>query len=159
MISPAMEQNRWNQSRLSEDQIADFQETFSLFDNRGDGKIFAHQLGEVLRAMGQNPTEAEVRKCGYTNDQDYRLTFEQFLPVLSTVSKNRDTSTLDDFIEGFRVFDKEQNGTISSAELRHLLTSLGERMSDEEVSELMIGHEDAQGNVNYEDFVKNVING
>ena len=46
----------------------EFQETFSLFDNKGDGKIFAHQLGEVLRAMGQNPTEAEVKKCGFHQD-------------------------------------------------------------------------------------------
>jgi len=48
--------------------FAEFQETFSLFDNKGDGKIFAHQLGEVLRAMGQNPTEAEVKKCGFHQD-------------------------------------------------------------------------------------------
>ena len=48
--------------------LSDCQETFSLFDNRGDGKIYAHQLGEVLRALGQNPTEAEVKKCGYHND-------------------------------------------------------------------------------------------
>jgi len=48
--------------------ITEFQETFSLFDNKGDGKIFAHQLGEVLRAMGQNPTEAEVKKCGFHQD-------------------------------------------------------------------------------------------
>jgi len=46
----------------------EFQETFSLFDNKGDGKIYAHQLGEVLRAMGQNPTEAEVKKCGFHQD-------------------------------------------------------------------------------------------
>ena len=46
---------------------AECQETFSLFDNKGDGKIFAHQLGEVLRAMGQNPTEAEVKKCGFSD--------------------------------------------------------------------------------------------
>ena len=56
---------------------------------------------------------------------DMRVSFEMFLPILQTVSKNRDTNTIEDFIEGFRVFDKEQNGTISSAELRHLLTSLG----------------------------------
>ena len=41
------------------------------------------------------------------------------------MTKNKDTSALEDFVEGFRVFDKEQNGTISSAELRHLMTSLG----------------------------------
>lgn len=38
-----------------------------MFDNKGDGKIYAHQLGEVLRAMGQNPTEAEVKKCGFSD--------------------------------------------------------------------------------------------
>ena len=56
---------------------------------------------------------------------DYRISFEQFLPVLTAISKNRDLSTLEDFVEGFKVFDKEQNGFISSAELRHLLTTLG----------------------------------
>lgn len=146
-------------SRLTEDQISEYQETFSLFDNRGDGKIFAIQLGEVLRAMGQNPTEAEVKKCGYNQDPDYRVSFEQFLPILQTVSKNRDTSTFEDFVEGFKVFDKEQNGTMSSAELRHLMTSLGERLSDEEVSELIAGQEDSRGNINYEEFVKLVMNG
>lgn len=57
--------------------LVEHQETFSLFDNKGDGKIFAHQLGEVLRAMGQNPTEAEVKKCGFHQDPgDYSLLFE-----------------------------------------------------------------------------------
>jgi Ca2+-binding EF-hand superfamily protein len=46
---------------------SDIQETFNLFDQRGDGKIAASQLGDVLRALGQNPTELEVRKCGYNN--------------------------------------------------------------------------------------------
>ena len=37
-------------------------ETFQLFDNRGDGKIQVNQVGDVLRALGQNPTEADVKK-------------------------------------------------------------------------------------------------
>ena len=54
-----------------------------------------------------------------------RISFEQFLPILQTISKSKDHSTAEDFIEGFRVFDKDQNGYISAAELRHLLTNLG----------------------------------
>lgn len=146
-------------STLSDDQIAELQETFSLFDNKGDGKIFAHQLGEVLRSMGQNPTEAEVKKCGFHQDPDKRITFDQVLPIVATLSKNREAPVVEDFIEGFRVFDKDQNGTIHSADLRHLLTNLGERLTEEEANELLQGQEDAQGYVNYEEFVKVVLNG
>lgn len=55
-----------------------------------------------------------------------------------------------------RIF-QDGNGFISSAELRHMLTSLGEKMSEEEVESLIHGQEDSQGNINYEEFVKMVI--
>ena len=48
--------------------ISDIKDAFTLFDNKGDDKIAANQLGDVLRAVGQNPSEAEVRKCGYNSD-------------------------------------------------------------------------------------------
>jgi len=54
--------------------FAEYQEAFCLFDNKGDGKIFGHQLGEVLRAMNQNPTEAEVKKCGFHQDPGESIT-------------------------------------------------------------------------------------
>jgi Ca2+-binding EF-hand superfamily protein len=56
---------------------------------------------------------------------DMRISFEMFLPILTAISRNREKPVPEDFIEGFRVFDKEQNGFIHSAELRHLLTNLG----------------------------------
>lgn len=46
--------------------------------------------------------------------------------MLQDASKTKDKTQISDFVEGFKVFDKEQNGTISAAELRHLLTNLGE---------------------------------
>lgn len=146
-------------SKYTEDDIADIEETFNLFDTRGDNKIAASQLGDVLRALHQNPTEQEIRKCGYSQNPDARISFETFFPILQTISKNRILPSLDDFIEGFRVFDKDQNGTIGSAELRHILTSLGEKLTEEEVDQLIGGQEDLQGNIQYEDFIKLVMNG
>ncbi len=58
---------------------------------------------------------------------------------------------------GLRVFDKEQNGSISSAELRHLLTNLGERLSDDEVEQLLSGFEDKNGLINYEDWIRKLL--
>lgn len=35
----------------------------------------------------------------------------------------------------------------------------GEKLTDEEVEQLLAGHEDSQGNVHYEEFVRAVMNG
>lgn len=40
----------------------EFKEAFQLFDRTGDGKILYSQCGDVMRALGQNPTNAEVLK-------------------------------------------------------------------------------------------------
>jgi len=143
---------------LSEDMISEYQETFNIFDNRGDQKVHVWQIGEVLRACGQNPTENEWKKY-MGDDSERRINFNEFLPILKEVAKNRDGSQPADFIEGFKVFDKEQNGTIGTAELRHLLSTLGEKMTEEECEQLFQGHEDAQGNVHYEDLINDVVFG
>lgn len=111
----------------------EYQEAFNLFDNRGDGKIQQQQIGECLRALGQNPTESDVKKFTHQLKPDERISFEVFLPIYQAISKQKSGDTADDFIEGLRHFDKDASGFISSAELRHLLTTLGEKLSDEEV--------------------------
>lgn len=146
-------------TNFTEDQLAEFQEAFNLFDNRGDGKIQQQQIGECLRALGQNPTETDVKKFTMQLKPDDRVSFEVFLPIYQAISKQRTADTADDFIEGLRHFDKDASGFISSAELRHLLTTLGEKLADDEVEQLLQNQEDSQGNVNYEEFVRMVMSG
>lgn len=124
-----------------------------------DGKIQQQQIGECLRALGQNPTESDVKKFTMQLKPDERVSFEVFLPIYQAISKQRTADTADDFIEGLRHFDKDASGFISSAELRHLLTTLGEKLADDEVEQLLQNQEDSQGNVNYEEFVRMVMSG
>ncbi|XP_050548662.1 myosin-2 essential light chain-like isoform X3 [Daktulosphaira vitifoliae] len=143
----------------SDEHLSEMQEAFQLFDIRGDNKIHISQIGNALRALGQNPTESDVNKFTQQHKADERITFEVFLPIYQAISKNRSSNTADDFNEGLRHFDKDGNGYISSAELRHLLTSLGEKLTDDEVEQLLAGQEDSQGNVSYEEFVNMVMSG
>ena len=51
------------------------------------------------------------------------------------------------------------NGFISASELRHVMTYLGEKLTDEEVDDMIKeGDVDGDGQLNYEEFVKMIIN-
>ncbi|XP_077993082.1 myosin light chain 3, skeletal muscle isoform-like isoform X2 [Glandiceps talaboti] len=142
---------------LSQEEIDDIKDTFSLFDRKGDNKASCDQVGDILRAMGLNPTLDTIKKVTGGKEKKTRITFEEFLPMYGDASKSKDQGTLDDYMEGLKVFDKENNGEISSAELRHVLTNLGERLTEDEVEAVLAGFEDAAGNVAYEDWLKHVM--
>lgn len=58
------------EQKLSETQIAEFKEAFALFDKDGDGNITTSELGSVMRALGLNPTQAELQDMVNEIDQN-----------------------------------------------------------------------------------------
>uniref|UniRef100_A0A671VGS8 EF-hand domain-containing protein n=2 Tax=Sparus aurata TaxID=8175 RepID=A0A671VGS8_SPAAU len=143
--------------QLTEEQIAEFKEAFSLFDKDGDGTITTKELGTVMRSLGQNPTEAELQDMINEVDADGNGTidFPEFLTMMAR--KMKDTDSEEEIREAFRVFDKDGNGYISAAELRHVMTNLGEKLTDEEVDEMIREADiDGDGQVNYEGKKKKI---
>lgn len=89
------------------DNMEECREVFMLFDKKGDGKIDAAQASfidrfvdaraslkhiqvfEVLRSLDENPKNSDVHQCLAKFDKTARISFENFLPVLSHVRNNK----------------------------------------------------------------------
>ncbi|CCJ28766.1 unnamed protein product [Pneumocystis jirovecii] len=124
-----------------------YKEAFSLFDKRGKGTISRDCIGDLLRAVGQNPTLSEISEIEESIPED--IGFDTFLRVLNRPNGFRSVGDHADFIRGFQVFDKESTGLIGVGELRYILTNLGEKLSDDEVDELLKDINTKDGVVNY----------
>lgn len=140
---------------MSEEQIAELKQAFTEFDVDGGGTISTKELGYAMRALGMNPTEAELLDLinEYDTDCSGMIEFPEFCNMMS--DKMNCVNDEDMIRMAFRVLDKNGTGTVSSKSFKHLMTHIGDKLKDEEVDDLI--HEadkDGDGVLNYEEFVK-----
>uniref|UniRef100_A0A8C4T403 EF-hand domain-containing protein n=2 Tax=Erpetoichthys calabaricus TaxID=27687 RepID=A0A8C4T403_ERPCA len=141
--------------QLPPEQIAEFREAFALFDKDGDGTITSKELGTVMRALGQNPSEAELQDMINEVDADSNgiVDFTEFLTLM--VKRIKELDSEEEIREAFKVFDKDGDGSISAEELHLVMKNLGEDLTDEEIYEMIREADmDGDGQINYEEFVQ-----
>ncbi|XP_036181188.1 calmodulin-like protein 5, partial [Myotis myotis] len=138
---------------LSKEQVADFKAAFTRFDKDGDGKINVEELGAVMKALGQNPSEAELKEliARVDTDGDGAISFQEFLAEM--VKRMKSFGGEQDMKEVFRAFDLDGDGHITVDELKKAMAQIGQNLSQEDL-EAMIREADVDkdGRVNYEEF-------
>ncbi|CAD7958171.1 unnamed protein product [Amoebophrya sp. A25] len=143
-------------------------EVFDLFDKGGTGYILKSELGLVLRSLGFQLSDAQLKKieqkftgtttiAGKPVQGDEGLDFAQLLEAknLPEVKSTTLDKRTDAIHEAFQVFDPRGTGEVDLGELKHVLTSIGEKMSPEEFAEVLkIAKAEHLQHINYTDFVK-----
>lgn len=145
--------------QLTDDQINQFKKVFKKFDKDASGYIPMKMVGTVMRLLGQNPTELELEN--YVHEVDPQgsgfVDFPTFVGLMAGKLRDPFAASPEEMIEAFRVFDREGTGVISAEYLREILGTLGEKLGDEEINELVrvaqLADKDADGNINYEALV------
>jgi len=141
---------------LTEEQISEYKEAFHLFDRDGDGKITSKELGIVLRSVGQNPTEKDLHNL-IDPSHSGLIDFDEFTRLVKKQMQNI-TATEEEIIESLKEFDKDNSQFITAAELRHIMTTMGEKLSEEEVDDMLRECDvDNDGKINYVEFIKTLV--
>ncbi|KAH8382762.1 hypothetical protein KR009_005164 [Drosophila setifemur] len=152
--SPEPEERVIRSHNLTEEQVKDLETAFSVFDTEGIQVIPIEQLRPLMHSVAQEPSKVEMQDIFNEIDPDRsgELYFSDFLYVMSQRYANM--SPEDEIIAAFRVFDKEGTGLINETEFRYIMMNLGEKMSEEEVEEIIRDADaDHEGNIDYVRFV------
>nr|AHA51331.1 EF-hand_1 domain-containing protein [Charistephane fugiens] len=140
-------------SCVSADQMDQFTEAFETFDVDDDGSISSKELRVVLNSLGVEPTEDVLKEILSEVDADGNgmVDVHEFLVFMAsrTLYKDEDQNIRD----AFKQFDKDGNGYIDRDELRSLMITLGEKLTDEEIDEMMQEADfDRDGKISYQEF-------
>merc|ERR1712243_540185 len=150
-------------ANLSTVKMSEAQDAFIIFDEAYEGNdVDAFYLGDILRALGCNVTNAAVAAHGGTEELGQkRIAFADFGAILTAVKADlSSTGVKEDYIEGLKVFDKEGSGKVPLPEVQNVLFSLGEKLEQNEATKLceLLGIvADEEDNISYMDFIDKLL--
>ena len=144
------------EEEISPELKKQYQDAFEIFDKDKDGTISAKELANVMETLiGQKPSMDEINSMIKEVDlnSDGKIELEEFITLM--MKNNPDSQQEEEVINAFGVFDKEGNGLIQTDELKHIMMTIGDKMTEVEADEMI--HEadiDDDGVINYEEFVR-----
>ena len=97
---------------LSDEQIEEFREAFSVFDPENKGYIQSKELGNLLRNLGIYITNEEKNEYieKYVHDIEKNISFHDFLKIV--FERISDTKVEDELLEAFSLFDPDKKKEI-----------------------------------------------
>lgn len=139
---------------LTKEQKNLFSLHFLLLDHDSDGIIPISELGRFLRSVGFYPNGSDLRSLSELVDPEHT----------GSISKDRLLEAAESFAplqiqdtevrEAFKALDDDQDGYVTSAQLRHILTNLGDQLTNGEVDELFDDIEmDNEGQINIDELI------
>lgn len=136
-------------------EMNDVEMVFRKFDANGDGKISLTELGAILRALGSDTSESELKRVmtEIDSDGDGFIDLKEFTEFHRGF--NGGASGNQELREAFDLYDRDKNGSISASELHAVLKSLGEKCTLKDCRKMISSVDvDGDGCVNFEEFKK-----
>ncbi|KAK7495934.1 hypothetical protein BaRGS_00012924 [Batillaria attramentaria] len=135
---------------FDQSQIQEFKEAFNMIDQNRDGFIDKEDLHDMLASLGKDPTEAYLDEM--MNAAPGPINFTMFLTMFG--DKLNGTDPEDVIKNAFACFDEDGKGVIQEDRLRELLTTMGDRFTDDEVDEMFRDAPIKKGNFDYMEFTR-----
>jgi len=136
------------------EMTGELEEAWNLY-TRGVPEIPSRNVGYVLRILGQNPTEDDIVEMVMKAGCDWEgvMSRNEFIAVGIDILKSS-CDHMDDIKSAFRVFDYNNDGTISKQELKEAMVNFGTRVTDDEFQTMFSeADKNNDGLIDFDEFV------
>jgi len=135
---------------FDQDQIQEFKEAFNMIDQNRDGFIDQDDLKEMLGSLGKDVSDQYLDDM--MNQAPGAINFTMFLTLFG--ERLQGTDPEDVIRNAFGCFDETMVGTLNEDYLRELLTTLGDRFTQDEVDDLYKEAPIKNGQFDYVEFTR-----
>ncbi|VDP39459.1 unnamed protein product [Soboliphyme baturini] len=131
-------------------QIQEFKEAFNMIDQNRDGFIDKEDLHDMFASLGKEVTDEFLEQM--VSEAPGQINFTMFLTLFGARLTGTDPEEV--IRNAFQCFDEEGTGFIHEDYLRELLTTMGDRYTDEQVDELFKDAPIKDSMFNYLEFTR-----
>jgi Ca2+-binding EF-hand superfamily protein len=141
---------------LTDHQIEEARSAFNLFDTSGTGVIEQKELKIALMCLGfEKTTKEEIRRLVSELDSANPSTieFNDFLKIIRELLPTRNPR--EELEEAFKLFDIDGTGRITFKNLKDVVTSMGEQLTEQEIIEIITeADKRGEGDITLEEFIE-----
>jgi len=131
---------------MGEERLIQYKKAFAKFDKDSTGIISSKQLRQLLRTLGHNPKDGELRELVNQVDVDEngKIDFNEFIIMIGYFDKANNEA--EDLCDIFHAFDQEGKGCIDVNELKDIWKEFLKPFIPEKEFQEMMADIDEDGN-------------
>ncbi|GFN91173.1 calmodulin-like protein [Plakobranchus ocellatus] len=163
MLEAAPPAHECEKKEVSEEEKREIREAFDILDEDGDGKLSLDEMRTLLQSQFMVFTDAQANEllAELDTDKSGTIEFEEFEKYV--IDNNLSKPTPEEFgsemKEAFEMFDTDHNGYIDVEEFKTFMMTMGDQMTEEQVSEMMKEVDtNGDGKIDYKEFCTHMMN-
>ena len=138
--------------RVTPEKVSEMEDKFAQVSS--GGTVSGKELAKLFRLVGLNPSEKQLSE--WKREAGSSCTVDKFVKIAKK-KLEESTDNTHEIVDSFAVFDKDGTGYISAVEFKHILTNMGEALSEREMAEVMNEIEvGSNGKIDYQAFAEEV---
>lgn len=144
--------------KFTEEQLEEFKNTFTFYDNDGDGCVGIKELPKIMGSLSMFVNEDELRDLinEVAPECNEEIGYVEFLELMAKKLEKQDES--ENLAEALSQYDVDKTGLISREDLMHVLMMRG-GFTNEKAEEFVIENDlDGDGMITIESAVQSIIN-